>query len=119
MSRNRRRGSNPIPIGRFVPWFAAVFIFTTFALTMVYMKNTLHVFGEQQRQVERQIDEMRREIKTVESQVIEWSSRAVLERRLAEGFISLVPIPNEKIVRLHHTPVVPVLASDIRPASNP
>ncbi len=107
MSRNRKRGSNPIELGRVYLWMALLFVLAVFGLSMVYMKNSQHAMGDQRRVLEKQLREVDQEIATVNSQVVEWSSRAVLQRRLDEGFVALVPIPDDRIVRLHQSYVPP------------
>ena len=100
MPINRRRGTNKVRLALLTRGLATAFVFLVVGLSYVYMKNMLHKYGEQRRVLEQRLGSLRRDTKLVEVQIAEWGSRAVLQRRLQEGFVRLVPIPEDRIVRL-------------------
>lgn len=91
-------------------------LFASVGLSFVYMKNKLHQYGERQRVLEQRLAAVRQETKLVEVQIAEWGSRAVLQRRLQEGFVRLVPISDDRIVRLTGKPAGG-MADGLRPVA--
>jgi hypothetical protein len=57
--------------------------------------------GNEIRSLESELNALRAEDDTERAQIDKLSSHSYLERRLAEGFIQLTPITDDKIVRLH------------------
>jgi hypothetical protein len=117
MSSNRRRGTNKVRISLVTKGVAVTVIVMVVGLSYVYMKNKLHQYGEHQRVLEQRLAGLRQETQLVEVQIAEWSSRAVLQRRLHEGFVRLVPIPDDRIVRLNGPGERPVV-DGLRPVAN-
>jgi cell division protein FtsB len=70
-------------------------------LTYVYLKNQLHLYGDIQRKLERELAELRSENEVARAQIASLSSRTVLEKKLAKNPLGLVPIATEQIVRLN------------------
>lgn len=109
--------SNPIHAAKVAKFVALTFLVGAFGLAYVYLKNQQFVLAEQIRKTERQIREVQSRNEVLIARVTELSSRPVLQKRVAEKFISMVAITGEKIARL--TP--PVVASEsgvIRTALN-
>ena len=70
-------------------------------LSYVYLKNQLHVSGVQRKGMEQELNELISENNVMEAQISRLTSRTALQRRLDEGFIKLVPITSQAIVRVH------------------
>lgn len=123
MSRNRRRNENSIEIASVVKWALLAGILGVFGLCCVYMKIQMHAVGSEKKSLEREYDDLVAQNEAIRGQIIAMTSRVELERRVAEGFIQLVPIADQQIVRLQpsRTPrgEMPQLAeTDILPVVN-
>ena len=70
-------------------------------LSYVYLKNQLHVSGAVRRGLEQELNELISENNVMEAQISKLTSRTALQRQLDEGFIKLVPITSQSIVRVH------------------
>ncbi len=105
MGYNRRKSSNGIELG----WIARLCVVGVFAaiigISYVMIKHRLHDYGNMQLSLEKRLIELRDEDQALSAQIARWSSRAMLEQRLANGFIEMRPIEDERIVRLKITPV--------------
>jgi len=98
---NRRRHPNTVPVAALVRWVVAAFFLCTAGLCYVYFKNQMQTTGNEIRSLEGELSALRAEDDTERAQIDKLSSHSYLERRLAEGFIQLTPITDDKIVRLH------------------
>jgi hypothetical protein len=97
--------SNPINLPKIVRYISCTLLAALVGLAFVYIKNQQFVLGEQIRQTERNIRDVRCENDVLLARVSELSSRRALQQRIADGFINVVRISGDKIARL--TPPVP------------
>jgi hypothetical protein len=98
---NNRRHLNAVPVAALVRWVVAAAFLCTAGLCYVYFKNQMQTTGNEIRSLESELNALRAEDDTERAQIDKLSSHSYLERRLAEGFIQLTPITDDKIVRLH------------------
>jgi hypothetical protein len=98
---NRRRHPNIVPVAGLVRWVVVAFFLCTAGLCYVYFKNQMQTTGDQIRSLESQLDTLITEDDAERAQIARLSSQGYLERRLAEGFIQLTPITDDRIVRIH------------------
>lgn len=70
-------------------------------LSYVYLKNQLYVCCTQRKVLEQELTELISENNVMEAQISRLTSRAALQRRLDEGFVKLVPINGQALVRVH------------------
>ncbi|MCK9588261.1 MAG: hypothetical protein WC076_00035 [Terrimicrobiaceae bacterium] len=108
MNANRRKQINPVHLSSLVRWLLVALFIGAGGLFFVYIKNQQFALAEEIRQVERRIATVRSQNETLLARVTEFSSRRMLQQRIAEGFISMKPIQDNVIARL--TP--PVQASE-------
>ena len=101
MNSNTKRQTNRLQ-------FAALFrgvVITAFlgvaGLSYVYLKNQMNVCCAQRKALEQELHDLIAENNVMEAQIARLTSRTALQRRLDEGFIKLVPINNQAIVRVH------------------
>lgn len=99
-SPNRRKQVNPVHFSSLVRWLVVALLCGTAGLFYVYIKNQQFALGEEIRQVERKIREVRAANEVLLARVTELSSRRVLQQRVADGFISVKPIQDIAIARL-------------------
>jgi hypothetical protein len=98
---NRRRHANLVPVAALVRWVVAGFFLCTAGLCYVYFKNQMQTTGDEIRNLEGQLSTLMTQDDTERAQIDRLSSHSYLERRLAEGFIQLTPITDDRIVRIH------------------
>lgn len=92
--------SNPIQAAKAAKFVALAFLIGALGLAYVYLKNQQFVLAEQIRKTERQIREVQSRNEVLLARVSELSSRPMLQKRVAEKFISVVSISGDKIARL-------------------
>ena len=99
-SENRRKQVNPVHFPSLIRWLLIALLCGSAGLVYVYIKNQQFALGEEIRQVERRIREIRAANEVLLARVTELSSRRTLQQRVAEGFISVKPIQDIAIARL-------------------
>ena len=109
--------SNPIQIGKILCVSAIVAILLGTGLGFVYVKNQQFAIGEQIRQTERRIQQVRAENDVLIAKVTELTSRPALQARMKSGYIAVVNITSDKIARLT-PPVQSTEAGTLRTAFN-
>jgi cell division protein FtsB len=109
--------SNPIQIGKILCVSSIVTILLAVGLGFVYIKNQQFAIGEQIRQTERKIQQVRDENDVLLAKVTELTSRPALQARVKSGYIAVVNITSDKIARLT-PPVQATEAGTLRTAFN-
>ena len=102
MARNRRKHTNPLPVGALARWVVGLFFLMILGLSYVAFKNQMHVNGGAIDKLERELTELKTQNEVVRARISSLSSRMHLQRRLDSGFISMVEITPDRIVRLDH-----------------
>ena len=92
--------SNPIQIGKILCVSTIVAILLGVGLGFVFLKNQQFAIGEQIRQTERKIQQIRAENEVLLAKVTELTSRPALQARVKSGYITVVNITSDKIARL-------------------
>jgi hypothetical protein len=100
--------SNPIQVGKILCVSIIVTLILATGLGFVHIKNKQFAIGEQIRQTERKIQQVRAENEVLLAKVTEFTSRPSLQARVKSGYIAVVNITGDKVARL--TP--PVQATD-------
>ena len=101
MNRNRRKITHSVRVASILQVMVSTAILAAAGLSYVYLKNQLHQYGDIQRQLERELTELRADNEVVRAQIASLSSRVVLEKKLAKDSLGLVPIASDQIVRLN------------------
>ncbi len=117
MSRNRRMHANVIEVAsitRFV--VAAVFVIAV-GLSYVFLKNQLHTTGRRITTLTQELNTLESQNEALRSRISSLSSRRVLQNRLNEGFIKMIAIADERIVRINASQARSA-ASEIQAVSN-
>lgn len=114
---NRRRHANAVPLASIATWVVVCIFIGGAGLWYVYLKNQLVTTGTKIKALERELADIRTQDEVVSSKIASLSSRATLQRRLNEGFIKLVPITDDRLVRLDAAPRND--SAEIRAVSNP
>jgi len=96
----KSHSSNPIQGVKIAKFVALAFLVGALGLAYVYLKNQQFVLAEQIRKTERQIRNIQSRNEVLIARVTELTSRPMLQKRVAEKFISVVAISGDKIARL-------------------
>lgn len=92
--------NNPVHLGKILLISFLITLLLTIGLGFVYLKNRQFGLGEQIRQTEREIRQVRSENEVLLARLAGLSSRPALQKRIADGFIAVVQISSDKIARL-------------------
>jgi len=116
MAGNRKR-NNTLPLGSMAPWIVGLVFLCLTGVCYVGFKTQMHLAGNKMKLLERELSELDTQNEVLRAQISALSSRKQLQRHLDSGFISMIPITNDKIVRLA-TPGSREFASAVQPVSN-
>jgi hypothetical protein len=97
---NHHRYVNPIHIAPLFKWLMLASAVACCGLLFVSIKNQQHFLGEQTREIERQIRDVRAHNEVLLARISTLSSRAELQRKLNQGLIALQPIQDHCIARI-------------------
>ena len=100
MSSNRRRHINTLPLLSLARWTVVAGFFCFAGLGYVYCKNQLHRAGEETRKLEKDLHDLKMATEVAKSKIAMLSSHEELKRKLDSNFIKLVPITDDRIVRV-------------------
>ena len=100
MNRSRRKNFNAIDAPSLARWIVLTVFVALTGLIYVYLILQLHHLGDQQNKLEKQLASLRNQNEVATGQIAALTSRAALQRRLKEGYIKMVPIAEQNIVRL-------------------
>ncbi|MGH8164542.1 MAG: hypothetical protein ACREP1_09435 [Rhodanobacteraceae bacterium] len=101
MNRRRRQKFNPINAPSLARWIVIFVFLAVTGLSYVYLSVQLHTLGTQRKQLERDLAETRTQIEDARVQIAALTSRTALQQRLREGYLKMIPITEESIVRLN------------------
>lgn len=116
MSDNRRRHANTIAVGSLAKWIVIAFFAGAIGLSYVYLKHQLHAGGSQTVALAKELDRLTGENRAVAGQISKLSSTREMARLAKEGWIKMIPIPEERIVRVNQP--ARNEPSEIRPVAN-
>ena len=105
MARNRKNQSVAVRFGVILKVVLACFFIGGSAVGYVWQKNQIFVLGRQIKQGEDKLEDLSRQCKVVSDQLAYLSSRRVLDARVKELNLGLLPAQPEQIVRLVDGPV--------------
>jgi predicted site-specific integrase-resolvase len=114
---NRRKYANPIHVAPLFKWLLLASFVAACGLLFVFIKNQQHFLGEETREVERQIRDVRAQNEVLLARISALSSRAELQRKLNQGLIALQPIQDHYIARIGQ-PVTTDKGGGMRTAAN-
>ena len=100
MNSNPKRQTNRLQLAALLRGVIIIAFVSVAGLSYVYLNNQLHVCCAQRQGLEQELHELISENNVMEAQIARLTSHTALQRRLDEGFIKLVPINNQAIVRV-------------------
>lgn len=101
MAGNRKRHSNTLQVGSLLKWVVAAFFLGVVGLSYVYLSNQMHTRGNEIRKLEAELSNLKVLNEEAQAAIVRLSSRTVLQRRLNDGFIKMIPITDDRIVRIN------------------
>lgn len=101
MNPNAKRQTNRLQFAALLRGVIITAFLGVAGLSYVYLKNQMHVCCAQRKALEQELHDLISENNVMEAQIARLTSRTALQRRLDEGFIKLVPINNQSLVRVH------------------
>lgn len=111
---NRRKNTETVSVALLAKGIVSAAFVVVAGLSYVYFKNQQHLTGGAITELESQLNKLRSQNQDVRARISVLSSRAVLETHLQSGFIKMIPITNDDIVRLRPA----AGADELRPVSN-
>lgn len=115
---NRRRQKfNPINAPSLARWIVIFIFLAATGLSYVYLSVQLHTLGTDRRKIERELSEVRTQTEDARVQIAALTSRTALKRRLQEGYLQMIPITEQSIVRLN-LPLRPLSEDGVQPVAN-
>jgi hypothetical protein len=117
MNRRRRKNLNAINVPSLVRWVVVTAFLGAIGLSYVYLTLQLHDLGDRRKALENELKSLRTQNEVARVQVAALTSRSALQRRLKEGYIKMIPISEQNIVRLS-IPARSTDENDIQPVVN-
>ncbi|TMP92790.1 MAG: hypothetical protein E6L07_11420 [Verrucomicrobia bacterium] len=117
MSRSRRKNWNTVNAPSLARWIVVTAFLALTGLSYVYLTLQLYHLGERKKAVETELASLRTQNDVASVQIAALTSRSALQRRLKEGYLKMVPISEDNIVRLT-MPARPADADAIQPVAN-
>jgi hypothetical protein len=117
MNRRRRKNFNPIDAPSLARWIVIATFVAATGLSYVYLSVQLHHQGVERRQLEQDLAAVRMQNEDARVQIAALTSRTALQRRLKEGYLKMIPITEQSIVRLTSPAQLPG-EDDVQPVVN-
>jgi hypothetical protein len=117
MNRPRRQKFNPINAPSLARWIVIFVFLAVTGLSYVYLSVQLHTLGNDRKKIERELAALRTETEDARVQIAALTSRTALKRRLQEGYLKMIPITEQSIVRLN-LPLRPLSDEGVQPVVN-
>jgi uncharacterized protein involved in exopolysaccharide biosynthesis len=117
MNRRRRKNFNRIDAPSLARWIVIATFVAATGLSYVYLSVQLHHQGVQRRLLEQDLIVARTQNEDARVQIATLTSRTALQRRLKEGYLKMIPITEQSIVRLN-SPARPAGEDDLQPVVN-
>ncbi len=118
MNRSRRRNCNAVNAASLARWIVMTSFLAVAGLSYVYLTLQLYHLGEHRKAIENELVTLHAQNDTASGQITALTSRSALQRRLKEGYLTMIPISEANIVRL----TIPARSTDedaIQPVANP
>jgi hypothetical protein len=116
MRTAQRKNVNRVNAAALARWIVITGFFALAGLCYVYLTLQLHHLGDRRKTLENEIVSLRQEHDVANVQIAALTSRNALQRRLKEGYLKMVPIAEQNIVRLAPTHLPP--EEGVRQAAN-
>src|SRR5207237_8460530 len=96
----RSRQLNRLDAASLARWMVMTALLAVAGLSYVYLTLQLHWLGDRQKALETVLAGLHKQNDVANVQIAALTSRSTLQRRLKEGYLRMVPIAEQNIVRL-------------------
>lgn len=100
MSRAHRKNFNRVEAASLARWIVLTGFLALTGLSYVYLTLQLYHLGDRKKALENELASFRTQNDVANVQIAALTSRSALQRRLKEGYLKMIPIAEENIVRL-------------------
>src|SRR6185503_11754669 len=97
---NRSKQLNRLGAVSLARWIVVTALLAVAGLCYVYLSLQLHRLGDRKKSLETELAGLRTQNDIANVQIAALTSRSALQRRLKEGYLKMVPIAEQNIVRL-------------------
>ena len=100
MHAPRRKSFNPMNAASLARWIVVTGFLALTGLIYVYLTLQLYHLGDRKKALENELTSLRSENDVASVQIAALTSRSAMQRRLKEGYLKMIPITEQNIVRL-------------------
>ena len=101
MHAPRRKTFNSVNAASLARWIVVTGFLALAGLIYVYLTLQLYHLGDRKKALENELTSLRSQNDVASVQIAALTSRAALQRRLKEGYLKMIPIAEQNIVRLN------------------
>ncbi len=101
MHAARRKAFNSVNAASLARWILLTVFLALTGLIYVYLTLQLYHQGDQKKVLENELTNLRSQNDVASVQIAALTSRSALQRRLKEGYLQMIPIAEQNIVRLN------------------
>src|SRR6187551_3503795 len=100
MHAPRRKSFNSVNAASLARWIVITGFLALIGLMYVYLTLQLYHQGDQKKALENELTSLRSQNDVAGVQIAALTSRSALQRRLKEGYLKMIPIAEQNIVRV-------------------
>jgi cell division protein FtsL len=104
MHAPRRKTFNSVNAASLVRWIVITASLALTGLIYVYLTLQLYHLGDRKKALENELASLRAQNDVASVQIAALTSRSAMQRRLKEGYLKMIPISEQNIVRLSAAP---------------
>jgi cell division protein FtsL len=101
MHAPRRKTFNSVNAASLARWIVVTAFLALTGLIYVYLTLQLYHQGDEKKKLENELANLRTQNDVASVQIAALTSRAALQQRLKEGYLKMIPIAEQNIVRLN------------------
>ena len=118
MHAPRRKNFNSVNAASLARWIVITAFLALTGLIYVYLTLQLYHQGDRKKALENELTSLRSQNDVASVQIAALTSRSAMQRRLKEGYLKMIPIAEQNIVRWSSPPRVRV-EDTVQPVANP
>ena len=104
MHAPRRKNFNSVNAASLARWIVLTGFLAVTGLIYVYLTLQLYHLGDRKKALENELTSLRSQNDVASVQIAALTSRSAMQRRLKEGYLKMIPITEQNIVRLSAPP---------------
>lgn len=107
MHAPRRKTFNSVNAASLARWILLTSFLAVTGLIYVFLTLQLYHLGDRKKALENELTTLRSQNDVASVQIAALTSRSAMQRRLKEGYLKMIPIAEQNIVRLSAPPRAP------------